>query len=62
MVRGDSNHKEFRLRQRSLGEGRRRHFGQNAVKWWRGDDLGWTIGKKWTEGDGLEVSWVIGLV
>jgi hypothetical protein len=31
------------------------------VKWRRGDDLGRTIGEKRTEGNGLNVSWVVGL-
>jgi hypothetical protein len=30
------------------GEGKRRCFGQNPVKWRRADDLGRTIGEKWT--------------
>jgi hypothetical protein len=60
MLRGDSNHKEFGSRQRSPGEERRRCFGQNLAKWRCTNDLGQTIGKKRIEGDGLEISWVIG--
>jgi hypothetical protein len=61
VVRGDSNCKEFRSRRRSPGKGKQWHFGQNSVKWRRGDYLGRTIGKKRTEGNVLNVSWVVGL-